>query len=168
MNTMNQWTGIAAIATLLVAFGGMGAAQTQTPDASPGFISPSNPATGWLYGVDVAVDDARVDFGVADPGEVAVERAAEVREVVDANDTAARERAVTELNEVAAAATNQSTQGLEKAQQVLQAVREQAPSQAQTGLDNIQEAKDRQPDQGPEGAADTPAGRIPELPAVGA
>jgi len=131
----------------------------QGVDPRPGVISASSP----LYAVDVAADRALVTAGLRSPGDIAFERASEMSQAVDRNDTQARERAEGRLNQVAEVASSNDTSGLEKAAAVLEAVQARAPSQAQQGvtaaLDNVRQAQDRAPSQVPDIAGgDTPSG----------
>lgn len=137
--------------TLLLLTGLTTAAQGEDVQPEPGVITASSP----LYGVDKAADQALLAVGAVDRGDIAFERASEVSQALEENETEAAEDAQNELNAVAQAATNESTQGLEKAEQVLKQVRERASEQSQMGLDeaigNIEEAKGRKPSELPSG-----------------
>lgn len=125
--------------------------QDASVDPQPGLVDASNPL---LYAADTAVDNAAVQLGLRDSGNVAFERASEVSVAVEGNNSEAVNRSLRELNDVAEAATGNST-GLAKAESVLTQVRERVPKEAQFGIDNalsnIERAQERIPDgAGPE------------------
>jgi len=114
-------------------------------DVDPGLVDASSP----VYGLDVAFDNAAVQLGVRDSGDVAFERASEVSVALERNDSEAVNHSLRELNDVAEAATGNST-GLDKAQRVLTQVRERVSEQARSGIDealgNVRRAKERMPE----------------------
>jgi len=123
----------------------------QDVNPEPGIIDASNPT---LYAADVAFDNAAVQLGLRNQGDVAFERASEVSVAVEGNNSAAVNRSLRELNSVASAATGNST-GLAKAEQVLSQVRQRVPEEARKGIDealgNVRSAQERVPDgAGPE------------------
>ena len=162
MNAVKQ---VSAVVAAVLAASGVAAAHSghnhaAPVDPDPGVISASSP----VYGLDVAADRVMVGFGVVDRGAVAFERASEVSAAVDAGNDEARERAESDLNAVASAATNTSTSGLAKAQAVLEAVQDRAPDEADDGLsqalDEIEAAQQRQPDDPMDQSPERPAGNM--------
>jgi hypothetical protein len=142
------------------------AATAQTPadtELNPGIV----PADSPLYGVDVAIDEFLVDQGVKPPGPVVFERASESAAAAAANNTAALDRALNDMQRVAQVANGmENGSGLAKAEAVLQAVKAQAPDQAQQGLqqaiDSIITAKNRDIDDTvPEHVPDQLPGQAP-------
>lgn len=111
-------------------------------EADPGLIEADSP----LYPADVFLDDLLKK----PPGEVAHERASEALVAAEANDTAALDRAVTEVDRVAARTNGvEAADGLQQAQQLLQEAKERTPDEADSGLDtaleNVEKAKNRFP-----------------------
>lgn len=139
------------------------AAAATESGVDPGMIGPGHP----LYEVDVMVDD--VTSGILKPpGEVAHERASEAFVAAEENNSAAMERALTELKQVANRTNGvESGDGLAKAKQVLLELRDKVPAQAAFGIDtaleSVTRAKNRFPtDQLPNGTGpDQPADRAP-------
>jgi len=134
----------AVATTLLVLISGSAlAASPEDVETSPGLVSASSP----LYDLDVAFDNAAVQAGLTDPGDVAFERASEVSQTYENNRSMDAENALNNLNSIAEAASSNSTSGLDKAQAVLNQVRERVPEQARSGIDNalgnIERAKRR-------------------------
>lgn len=108
------------IGVLVVAllFAGVGAASSHGDlDVGPGMVGPASP----VYGMEVAVDNAAIDIGLANAGGVAQERAAEAKQAVANNNSQAAERAATEAGQVAQRGENQAdAEGIEKAMTSLQ------------------------------------------------
>ncbi len=119
------------------------AAQADDLDVGPGMVTPDSA----FYGLEVAWDNARMGIGLASPGTVVQERAAEARAMQQRNNTDGMQRAAREMSRVAERAQSRDSEGLRKAQAVLQAVMAQAPADAQEGLqtalDNMQQARER-------------------------
>lgn len=147
-----------ALATTVLALmmGSVAAAHTadvrQDVEPRPGIVD----ASSALYGLDVAFDNAAVQLGLRNQGDIAFERASEVSVAVERNNSEAVNRSLRELNDVAEAAQGNST-GLVKAEQVLNQVRERVSEQARKGIDealgNVNRAQERRPDNvGPENA----------------
>lgn len=114
-------------------------------DTNPGMIGPSHP----LYEVDVMLDDATSGV-LKPPGEIAHERASEAFVAAEENNTAAKDRALTELEQVANRTNGvESGDGLAKAEQVLLDLRDRVPEQAMSGIDmaieSVNKAKNRFP-----------------------
>jgi len=70
--------------------------QTQTMEKGPGLISTGSP----LYGLEIAADNAAVNFGLAKAGNVAQERAAEAKKAIESNNTRGAQRAAQNLEKV--------------------------------------------------------------------
>ncbi|MDY6768629.1 MAG: hypothetical protein SVW02_00800, partial [Candidatus Nanohaloarchaea archaeon] len=131
---------ILALIGLLIA--SAGAAQTRL-DVGPGIIGPISP----LYGLEVAWDNAAMGIGIAKPGNVAQERAAEARAAIQRNNSEAAQRAAKNMNSVTKRATSGDTQGLQKAASILQDVMANVPAEAQqslqTAVENVERARER-------------------------
>lgn len=116
-----------------------------TPDSDlpgTGLITPDSA----LYGMEVAIDNARMSVGFTSPGDVAQERASEASKMLEQNKTEAMQRAANEVNNVAQRARSGDTEKLQKATDVLQGVMERAPAEAKEGLqtafDNVRSRTD--------------------------
>ncbi|MFB6203492.1 MAG: DUF5667 domain-containing protein [Candidatus Nanohaloarchaea archaeon] len=134
-----------AIVFSVLVLAGTAAAQTQEIQASPGWVTPDSA----LYGLEVAVDNTAMSIGIASPGGIAVERAAEVRAMARQNKTQSMKRALNQLNKVAKRAKSGDAKGLAKARQVLQQVKSRVPQEAMKGIStamkNIRRAQERIP-----------------------
>lgn len=127
----------------LTLLAGLGAAQIpEDIEIRPGIVSSNSP----LYPADVAIDNILVQTGVTGPGDVVHERASEMLQAQERNQTQAMERARNQLNRVAQAATNESTAGLQKAEAVLEVVQERnGDNGIGTALENVRQAQERAP-----------------------
>lgn len=130
-------------ALLLVA---VAPAAAQAVEPSPGLIGASNPA----YGLELAFDDVAMAVGVANPGDIAVERAAEAQQASEDGDSEAAEQAIQAMERATNRATEQDREKLDVAESVLQRVKGDLPSEASQGIntaiENIQQAKRRPSD----------------------
>lgn len=137
-------------------------AAAQAENLGPGMIDASSP----FYGLEVALDNAAVSFGMANASKVALERAVEAQAAVEKNDSRAVQRAVGQFN---AMAERRNLTGISQAESVLQGVMENAPAEAQQGLqtamENIQKARERA--RGPEAGNGAPGpgmnGSMPDM-----
>ena len=99
---------------------GFSVAQPGDVESRPGFIKPGTA----IYGLDVAFDDAAVNLGLRDRGDVAYERASELGYAYENNlSEQQRERVQNQLKKVAQVASSNETTGLEKAEAVLGQIR---------------------------------------------
>lgn len=103
----------AVLLVIAFLFVGVGAASTHDDlETGPGMVGPASP----IYGVEVAMDNAALSVGVATPGGVAQERAAEAHQAVENNNTQAAERAAKESATVAKRANSQQdADGIQRA-----------------------------------------------------
>lgn len=121
---------IPLIAAALILLAAPAAAQVSELDTGPGAVTPDSA----FYGLEVAWDNAMMGVGLAAPGMVVQERVAEARAMQQRNNTAAMQRAVQEMSQIAERARSGDTQGLQKALAVLQQIRARAPQGAQEGI----------------------------------
>ncbi len=145
---------------LVIAATSMAAAANTDLDINPSPIGPDSQ----FYGVQIGVQNAFVDWGIIDPGGVVHQRASDAYLAAQRNDTAAVNRSIAAMNQVAAVASGTEETRLQSAQAVLEAVQGQVPDEAQPGIETaintVIEAQNRFP-------ADVPD-RIPdERPATG-
>lgn len=130
------------------------AAQASDLDVGPGAIGPGSP----LYGLETAMDNAAVNFGLAKASKVAQERAAEARNAAEKGNYERAQNAANQMSKVSEKAQTNESEGLQKAERVLQRVRENAPEAAQQGLqnalDNVQRNMERT--RGPDAIPESP------------
>lgn len=118
-------------------------------DKGPGMVGAGSP----VYGLEVAMDNAALGLGLADPGELAKERAAEAAQAAEKNKSKAATRAGKQLAKVTEKASgNESEQDIETAmasfqetinkmdQRVQNAPNENARQGMQTALENMRGA----------------------------
>lgn len=85
---------------LVILLAGMVAGQPATVEADTGLFSPDSP----LYGLQTAWDSTAVSLGVKDAGDVALQRASEVKAMEEEGNPAGAARAAKQLGEIASEA----------------------------------------------------------------
>lgn len=132
------------------------AAAAQAENIGTGMVDASSP----FYGLEVAMDNAAISFGMANASKIALERASEARAAAAQNNSRAVQKAVGQFNRMT---ETRNITGLSKAQSMLQQAMQNAPAEAQQGLqtalDNVGKAMERRA--GP--PSGTPGGSAPEM-----
>lgn len=118
--------------------------QEQAMEKGPGMIGPGS----FAYGLETAWDNAAVDIGLKRAGNVAQERAAEVRQAMERNNTKGVQRATRSLERIAEKAQERDKEGIEKAIQMMNQTMQNAPNEQarqgmQTALNNMREGQQK-------------------------
>lgn len=118
--------------------------QEQAMEKGPGMIGPGS----FAYGLETAWDNAAVDIGLKRAGNVAQERAAEVRQAMERNNTKGVQRATRSLERTAEKAKERDKEGIERAIQMMNQTMQNAPNEEarqgmQTALNNMREAQQK-------------------------
>jgi len=135
----------AVLAASVLLLAGSAAASNHTEDPKPGLVKAGSP----LYGVEVAVDNAMVQLGVSDAGQIAFERASEVAVAHERGNNEAMNKALDSLNNISEAATSANSEKLNQSISVLEGVNATVPEEAEQGLstalDSVRNASYRDP-----------------------
>lgn len=118
--------------------------QEQAMEKGPGMIGPGS----FAYGLETAWDNAAIDIGLKRAGDVAQERAAEVQQAMERNNTKGAQRATKNLERTAEKAQERDEEGIERAIQMMNRTMQNAPNEEarqgmQTALNNMKEAQEK-------------------------